>query len=75
MEDHVVYFVVAMDERTSVFRLGIPVTKEFEHVFEVRYLPNWLFCIFVSCLCLCGRDGGEGLELSIEEAGWFAVAR
>lgn len=72
MEDHIVYFVVAVDEGASVTGLGGFVREEGYHVVEVGEFTDWFFGVGVLDLGLGFGDGCEGCDLAVEEAAWFA---
>ena len=68
MEDKVVDFIVAMDQRRTVLRLLVFVLEELGHLFKVWNIAHWLPGIFVLRFCLVRRDGCERLDLSIVES-------
>ena len=67
VEDEIVDLVVAVHEGPAVFGLGGGVAKEGDHVVVVRDLTYWHLGVYIDCLGLCFRDGGEGLELPVVE--------
>jgi hypothetical protein len=72
MEDHVVDFIVAMDECTPVLWLCLRVSEKLHHIVEVRDLSYWFPCLLRYSLRLRSLYGVESPQLAIVEARWLA---
>ena len=73
VEDHVVDFVVAVDEGRAIGGLGGRVREERDHFVLVRDFAHGDVGFDVLCGGLGQRDGVEGGDLAVVEAGGFAV--
>ena len=73
MEDDVVDFVVAVDERRAIGGLGSRVREESDHLVLVRDFAHGDVGFDVLGGGLGERDGVEGGDLAVVEAGGFAV--
>jgi len=73
MEDHVVNLIVSMNRLSAIFRLGLTIGEECDHVVEMRDLPNRLLCIDIYGLGLRGADRAPCAELPRIEPRRLAV--
>ena len=69
----VIDLVIAMDQRCLVHGLRCRVSKKGDHVIEMRDLSHRNVSLDVNGLGLRPRDGPEGLDLAVVEAGRFPV--
>lgn len=72
VEDHVVDFVVAVNEGAPVQWLRALLREEVHHVVEVREFSDGFFGVGVDDGRLCFGDCLEGRDLAVEEACRFA---
>ena len=70
----VVDFIIAVYQRSAIFWLRFWILEECYRCIVVWDLANRDLRLYVHRLSLRGRDGAEGLELSVVEARWLAKA-
>ena len=74
MEDQIVDLVVAVDQRGAISRPRPRILEKGHQVVEMRDLADRLVRLDVDGLRLRGRNGAEGRDLAVVEAGRFAEA-
>lgn len=75
MIDKVVDLVIAVDQCTSILRLGCWISEELHYIFKMRRLSYWGLGFDINSLGLRRRDGTEGLDLAVIEARGLAKVR
>src|SRR4051794_20797591 len=73
VEDNVIDFVITVHQGAPILGLGLGVGKESYHVVLVWDLTDRLLGFLVDGGCLGLRDGVEGCDLAVVEAGGLAV--
>ena len=70
----VVDLIIAVDQRSAIFRLRFWISEECYCCLVVWDLTNRYLRLYVHRLSLRGGDSAEGLDLSVVEACWLAKA-
>lgn len=68
MEDEIVYLVITMNQRCTIFWLGLLIFEECNQFIEMRDLANRDICLEVNSLGLGSSNGAQGFYLTVIEA-------